>query len=679
MSKKIKNALNEKLQTKLPQSLEKESIIQLIDDEKFENTDLDIDAFSIQKKKNKVTRLIPVAASLALVIGLLSIFGDIDSNKKITTTEDISEVCRYQSYDKIYEKFDKLHKSIKKDNIFNLYGVTEEAYNTSADTMTGSAAAGGFSDDADIALPESSVETGRDFGTTNTQEAGVDEGDVIKTDGRYLFVANRQEGTVSVIDTVNDSLQVLSKMELEKNYCVEELYLSGNNLIIIGNSYQNENNEGYTSDMIYGCGVFGFSDSFVKVFDITKPEAPTLVTEYSQQGSYNSSRMINGMLYCISTYYVNIASENYRDYCVPETTINGVCQKLSAEKISVVEDSQASSYIIITTLNTTQKGEPESEAVLGNGTELYASLKGLFVSERAFEDGQEYTKLYRFEYTDTGVNYKCMGKVPGYINDQFSMSYDGEYFRVATTVIKTEKKGESFSMSFDGRVNNLYILNSQMQKVGCVEDLAKGESIQSARFIGDMAYVVTFRQTDPLFVIDLSDPENPTVKGELKITGFSEYLHPIAENVLIGVGQDGTEDGINGDCKVSVFDVSDPLRPFEASKLTVSNGNGTVYTPVANNHKAFVKLPENEFMVPFSVNKFVNSYYTQYCYYIRYSLQGTELKEVARCPLAENCDVLVGTYIDSNFYALIFDYKKNESQIIRIDLETNQEAGKVKV
>ena len=181
------------------------------------------------------------------------------------------------------------------------------------------------------------------------------------------------------------------------------------------------------------------------------------------------------------------------------------------------------------------------------------------------------------------------------------MSYDGEFFRIATTLDKVTVDGDSVSMSMGDRVNNLYILNNDMKIIGKVEDLAKGELIESVRFVGNMAYVVTFRQTDPLFVIDLNDPKNPTVKGELKIPGFSEYLHPMADGLLVGVGRDGTSSGTNGDSKVSLFDVSNPYEPKETVSLSVGNGKAFSYSSIGTNHKLFINLSETEFAVPFTM------------------------------------------------------------------------------
>lgn len=679
MKKRIEKALDEKMQVKLPNNLEKDNILDML-----ESTE----TAEKPKKRNNIKKIVPLAASLALVIGLLSVFGNGNFDKKVNnTTDDITEVVQYQSYDKIYGKFDALHKEAEKsklqDGIYYMFSGNPE---TADDVLTGSAVNESMNESAtmDTAMPGAATgatEENRNYGTTNTQEQGVDEGDLIKTDGKYLYVTRSNASVVSIVDIQNKRLEKISQIEIGKDDHIQEIYLNGTTLIIIGVSYGSAENavtaRAYTSDMAFSRG-----DSFVKVYDVSNVKEPKLVTEYSQQGSYKNSRMIGTKLYCVSTYYVNVMGDNYKDYCIPETTINGVCEKIPAGCISVIESSKSSTYAVITTLDISSGKEPESEAVLGSCDNLYASSQGMFLSENEWDEkSQEYTKIYRFEYTETGIDYKCMGKVPGYIHDQFSMSYDGEYFKIATTQNNANVDGDTAFWSIDNRTNNLYILNNNMQITGKVEDLAKGESIQSVRYIGNTAYVVTFRQTDPLFVIDLSDPQNPTVKGELKITGFSEYLHPITSTLLVGVGQDGTESGTNGDCKVSLFDVSSPNKPFEASKVTVANGGSIVNSPVAYNHKCFVKLSDNEFAVPFILYK--NTYYSHteprdWAYYIRYKVENGEIKELARYTLTEqSCDILGGTYVDDTFFAIYNDYKNSSFTIVAFDLNTNEELGRV--
>ena len=699
MSKKTEKALNEKMNVKLPENLSKDNILK-----ELGTAPASEKVVAMPRKKHTAKKLIPIAASFAVIIGLLSAYLGMGMNKvdgpassADTSNSDKTEVMRYQSYDKIYDKFDNLRKEYEKDGfkdaIYSVFNNGAEIFFTDGDSVSGDMAVDMNSSsvaEPDSALPESAPEadgsTGtanKDYGTTNRQEKDVDEGDIIKTDGNYLYVVPADKNIVSIVDVQSADMKEIAQISFEKNEFCKELYITGNTLVIVGYSFEeNEEKSDVKDDAVYSYSYYRYADgdnTFVKVYDITDRAAPRLVTEYSQQGEYRNSRMIGTKLYAISTYRVNIADKNYRDYCIPETEINGVCEKISADSISVIEESNSSTYAVISTLDVVNDAEPECEAILGDCDELYATSKGLFISETAYdkESYEEITKIYRFEYTDKGVSFKCMGKVAGYINDQFSMSYDGEYFRIATTLNKTVISGDTVSMSTDNRVNNLYILNNNMHIVGKVEDLAKGETIRSVRFVGNMAYVVTFRQTDPLFVIDLTDPENPTVKGELKIPGFSEYLHPITENLLVGVGYDGNEFGTNGDCKVSLFDVSNPYEPKESSVLTVGGGDAYCYSYLSVNHKLYINLSDTEFAVPFSIDKYIDGSGKSGAYYIRYKLENGKLCEIARYNISENgYSILGATYVENTFYAVV-DCYESDTCIVSFDLTTNQEVDRI--
>ena len=170
------------------------------------------------------------------------------------------------------------------------------------------------------------------------------------------------------------------------------------------------------------------------------------------------------------------------------------------------------------------------------------------------------------------------GAVAGDVRDQFSFSeYDG-HLRVITTT------GESWDESSETFVRVLREGDGELREVGSVGDMGNGEAVQSVRMIGDVGYVVTFRQVDPFYTLDLSDPENPKVVGELKIPGFSSYLHPIGNGRVLGVGSDGTDDGFITGSKVSIFDVSDPADPQEVAIWSAPDG----WTDVGWDHRSFL-------------------------------------------------------------------------------------------
>ncbi len=688
--KKAKDMLNSKMQVKLPETLSTENIMANIKNSKAEIVEM-------PKKKNTSKKLVPFVASLLLVVGIVGIYMSLQQKDvPVDNKTETAEVMIYQSYDKIYEKFDALHKEAKKDDFrdFFLYGSDAEADDMAADgavteiapesavgNMNGAATGSTAMDDA-IVEENTSTSVNKDHGTTNTQEKDVDEGDIIKTDGNYIYIANGESNSVSIVDVTGEKMVESAQIDLKETENVEEIYLNGNKLVIVGNlrAEVEEAKEYRTQYEVVGDCLYMVADSFVKVYDISNRKVPKLVTEYSQQGTYDNSRMIGTKLYTISEYYVNTYADDYRDKCIPEVVVNDVCEPVPAGCISIIEESPSTTYAVITTLDLSKDADPESEAILGECNHLYASSKGLFLCETTGNATQDTTKIYKFDYTDTGVEYKCTGKVNGYINNQFSMSYDGEYFRIATTANNAKVNGEVVSFSIDDRTNNLYILNNEMEIVGKVEDLAKGELIESVRFVGNMAYVVTFRQTDPLFVIDLSNPEKPTVKGELKIPGFSEYLHPITENLLVGVGKDGTETGTNGDCKVSLFDVTDPYAPKETVALPVANGSGYVSTGISYNHKLYIKLSDTEFAVPFFLDWYVDNGKIEKGgnYYIRYKLQDGTLCEVERYYLGEKSgDVSGATYVENTFYVVHSNYDNQRTEIVAFDLTNNKEIDRI--
>ena len=681
--KKTKKMLNSKMQVNLPDSLSTENIMATIESSKAE-------VIEMPKRKNNAKKIVPLVASLLLVVGVVGMYMSLQE-KDIPVNDSVenAEVMRYESYDKVYEKFDKLHKEAKKNNFRDFFYANDEEADMIADGAMPESAVGSVNGAAtgstttdDTVEENTTTLVDKDFGTTNTQEKGVDEGDIIKTDGCYLYIANGENTSVSIVDVTKDKMKETAQVELKETELVNEIYINGDKLVIVGNLLTENKKEEYRynhyalSDGL----VYISNDTFVKVYDISDKNAPKLVTEYSQQGTYDNSRMIGTKLYTISEYYVNTYSDDYRDKCIPEVTVNDVCEPIPAGCISIVEESPSTTYAVITTLDLSKDAEPESEAILGECNHLYASSEGLFLCETTGDGTQDTTKIYKFDYTETGVEYKCTGKVNGYINNQFSMSYDGEYFRIATTGNNAKTDGNTVSFSVDDRTNNLYILNNDMEIVGKVENLAKGELIESVRFVGNMAYVVTFRQTDPLFVIDLSDPENPTVKGELKIPGFSEYLHPITENLIVGVGQDGTETGTNGDCKVSLFDVTDPYAPKETLSLPVTDGKGYAYSEIAYNHKLYVTLSNTEFAVPFTFNWYVNYSNIEKGgnYYIRYKLQNGTLCEMARYYLgAKNSTILGATYVEDNFYVVYYNYNEYKTEIVAFDLTTHEEIDRI--
>lgn len=257
------------------------------------------------------------------------------------------------------------------------------------------------------------------------------------------------------------------------------------------------------------------------------------------------------------------------------------------------------------------------------------------------------THILKFALENGKFTFKAEADVNGQINNQFSMDENGETFRIATTtgnfwIDKTT-------------ANSLFILNEKLEEIGKITDFAKEEKIYSVRYVGDKAYVVTFKQTDPLFVIDLSVPSNPQILGELKIPGYSTYLHPYDETHLIGFGYDTKENGTqvttNG-LKMAMFDVSDLYNPKELFKVAIGDSKYT-YSELLYNHKALLFSKEKNiiaFPLYSSSGRKTNSRAAIYEIDLE---KGFTLKgEIANVTTEYNQEVKRIVYVNNTYYTL---------------------------
>lgn len=445
------------------------------------------------------------------------------------------------------------------------------------------------------------------FTAANQQVAGVEESDIVKTDGDSLFIhTNTASSTPEVVIVDASSMEKLSTITLEPSYGASELYLWDETLVVMQTEapsalpFQKGISEAVASDnKSYQKAAQGetpshsgmaesntsYRDAFVisaTLFDVSDREQPKEIRRFEQDGSYVSSRVSDGTLYLVSQKYVwgdSSDEDTPLDELVPVTgdSLNQASQLLEAQSIVYCPDVEIDPvYTVVSALNLSDCQQPaNTKAVLGSADEIYMSKDNLYLAGSS--DGSS-TNLVRVAVEGSDIHFAATGKVPGQVLGQFSMDESGGYFRVAST-----------SFSDSGTVNNLYVLDQSLKQVGSVEGLAPGESIKSVRYLGDTAYVVTFREVDPLFAIDLSTPSKPKVLGQLKTPGFSEYLHPVDSSTLIGFGTNTTvaENGavMENGMKLSLFDVSDPLHPKESQVFYLGNQGSS--SEGKENHKAF--------------------------------------------------------------------------------------------
>lgn len=456
--------------------------------------------------------------------------------------------------------------------------------------------AAGVTDDA---LYETVTEEA--YGKTNIQVENVDEADIIKNDGKYLYILSggmyKVERRVTIVSAAD--MKVASRIELDSEdyyYNIQEMYVNGDRLVLLAKETEKEeyddDDKAVAYDMpYYGGYYYGESDIVSFVYDISDRENPSLVRKVTQDGSrYISSRMIDGILYTVSSYWVEGDSEeDIRENSVPE--VDG--KEVPCDCIYIY-DYNSREYIILSAYDTKldENGTVTSLSLLGSGDEVYCSRDALYVAGWKYDDANgNATEIYSFNLNGTDISYRASGAVKGNILNQFSLDEYEENLRIATTY---------YSYKHDIDVSSVYVLNKDLQLIGALEDIAYDEQVKSVRFMGDTGYIVTFRNTDPLFTLDLSDPTAPKTVGEVKLPGFSSYLHPVGDGLVVGLGYDGDDESADfSSIKVSLFDVSDLKNPKEVDTFVLKD----VYSQALDNPKAFIHYPE-ENLIGFPVEHY---------------------------------------------------------------------------
>ena len=457
---------------------------------------------------------------------------------------------------------------------------------------------------ADLAATSASSSGQLSYSATNVQVDGVDEADIVKTDGQIIYKIDHQK--VRIIQAYPAaSMSESAALEFADGFSPSQLFLHDNLLIVLGSTWSANNNNDQSLATGLWWGGFGESHTLARIYHVADHTHPVLQREISLAGDYVSSRLIGHNFYLISRKYPNYLSGYYsgnnvitRDNTLPhikDSVINSGNEfNLPLSNLYYFPNFIDPSYTIVAGLRLDALHEKaDIKAYLGSGETVYASHKNLYISAADYNystngfSSQPKTHFYKFGLNNGKVSFLKAGEVPGVVLNAFSMDEHQDYFRVATTVnFWTETGGVWKTNTW----NNLYTLDSDMKIAGRIEHLANDERIYSARFMEDRCYLVTFRQTDPFFVIDLSVPNTPKLLGELKIPGFSFYLHPYDEHHLIGFGQDTEENAWGGvtakGMKLSLFDVTDVAHPAQLHSLTIG-GQGT-YSPLQWDHKALL-------------------------------------------------------------------------------------------
>lgn len=451
----------------------------------------------------------------------------------------------------------------------NEAAATDSAAMDSASGTGGAAGSGGYSD-------------------TNVREEGVGEADTVKTDGTHMYILSGSR--VEIVNIASEEMTEVSAVTVDPDSYIRELYVEDNRLAVFYTQSRYTQGDGIdVSAREYTC---------TDVYDISDPSAPVKLNTLSQSGVYNTMRVKDGYAYVLSSFYPDTASPR-SDAGAYVPSVQG--STLEADRIFMPEQEMGSEYTVITAFSLADPQEQtDSRAVFGSAGLCYVSGENIYVTESCYDtDDSDVTRtaIRKVAYHDGLLEGAAQTKIDGLLNDSFSIDEYNGYLRLVTTI--SSENGvmpisRESSPAEPDTSNALYVLDGELQLVGEIGDLAPGETVYSARFMGDTGYFVTFRQVDPLFSADLSDPASPQIIGELKIPGFSEYLHPYGEGRLLGIGMDVDEEGVTTEgVKLSMFDISDPGNVTEVSKYILEDKYGT---DVSYNYKAvFVDVDKNLF------------------------------------------------------------------------------------
>jgi uncharacterized secreted protein with C-terminal beta-propeller domain len=589
------------------------------------------------KEKNTVSNIM-IARIAAAAVACFAVFVSVLA----VNNQPEPQVAEEQTYNSIYKAVKKF-----KPNIFEKYEyyiddaeVILEEDAVATDTKGNSAKPGATNGSA-------SKEDKDSFSETTTQVEGVSESDIVKTDGKYIYSLASGEGKLRIIKAGKEPQQVsLITIDTDKFQSYGEMYIYKDRLVIVGNESEFYYN-GKTKTLIY---------------DISNPGSPKKLFELEQSGNYNTSRVIGDKLYLISNYSIGIRyiEENKPETYVPYVKCEDYDAAVEPMSIHIVDDCERPDYTVVCSYSITDGNLVSTKSVLGGTYTVYCSTKNIITA--GYQNGYE-ASISRFSIDNGKIELKAQGKIEGSLLNQFSIDEYNGNFRFVTTVSK-DVKIEARDNEFEVRnYNALFILNSELKQIGSIKNLAPDERVYSVRFMGDIAYFVTFRQVDPLFSADLSDPQNPKIIGKLKIPGFSNYLYPYGEGLLLGIGQDADEKtGRTGGIKLSMFDISNPANVTEGSKTILQEN----YSEALYSHKAVI-IEKQKDIIGFSV------YGNEGSEYHIYGFKNGQFQRKAKIELDRAYGNIRGLYINDEFYIV------TENSVVVLNLDNFSKINELKL
>lgn len=538
-----------------------------------------------RKKRSKyIFRITEMAAAIALVIAIGGIGNNMIQSNKASGSNDAAAMDSAMSTEDVKNSTDAMDMEVVEATEENVSARIQDSISESQKELEGYHVASGYgeiydlineskkemfkysmgaldaiiSDAAvdDLAVAES-AEQSIEHSSTNVQQEGVDESDLVKTDGKYIYRV--KNNTIEIIDIRNKKMEKVGTIRPELGPCdtVEELYMDDNQLFVIVSRMESELRDvAIVEDSYYWDNSIN-SCTELLTYDITNPFDVKLSNIFSQDGGYFTSRKVGDFIYMFTRN--DIYRTIYED--VKDAIPYVQNKRVQCEDIYI--GSQVYAELIIASVNTTNPSESVDEKViLDDYSEIYVGNSSIYLYQYVYRDGGEMTQIAKFSYEDGMMQPVASALVRGMITDTFAISEKNGYLRVLT----------SDWLNGD-RKNQLYMLDENLNVSGQIDNIAEGESVYAARYIGDTAYFITYRNMDPLFVADLSDPHNPMLLGSVEVTGFSDYLHLYQDDLVLGIGYETDEDSSRLGVKLCMFDVSNPLLPEVKNTLVLEDAD----------------------------------------------------------------------------------------------------------
>lgn len=568
---------------------------------------------------------------------------------------------------------------LPKKNAGSLYKVAD-SYEQINDVVLSASSSASFTDGAEIAEAEdlavevkmkdsasareeiqaatgSAAKKENDFSTTNLQTEGVDESDIVKTDGRYIYTVHEQE--IMITDTAQKSLNHVASIhpDLEAADTVLELYVDQNTLLILVQRCDTNLEESAADERYYkesdaedtspagfipleGCAkinsIQADYSTILYVYDVTDPASPSLKGTASQDGIYQTSRKIDDIIYLFTrknSLTTTVSSKDASGGILP--CVNG--REIPYDHVYLPEEGDQG--LIVSSVSITNPEKILDQVmIVHNYVEIYVGTDSIYLYHYEYEGEEPITRIAKFCIENGEINAVDAASVKGEIYDTFAIHEHQNTLRVLTTSYNSQ------GMS----TNRLYTFDENLKQAGMLDHIAEGEEIYAARYLGDTVYFITYRNTDPLFAVDLSDLSNPKLLGELKITGFSEYLHFWEDDKLLGIGFETDPDtGRTKGLKLVMFDISDPVNLKAVDSLTINN---CYHSPALYNYKCIL-ADSTRNLIGFVTECSTNGSDYQKNYVI-YAWEDGHFTNKLTEPLDQTIasDLLRGLYINDAFY-----------------------------